>query len=241
MRAVILIGHGSLRADSGAAMIRLAARVREAGVAPITAAAFLNYSRPTLAEALERVLASGASEVIVLPYFLVPGHYVRTDLARLVAAARRANPSLRLHVAEPLGDHPALAELALKRARAAAGETDAVLLVAHGSPDPSANQPIEAVLARVRKQTSANAALCYLGLNQPLLPDALDQLAEQGVRHITVVPYFIQLGGHVARDLPEQVERARQRHPALAITLAAHLGYDTLLVYVIAERVGAVE
>jgi sirohydrochlorin cobaltochelatase len=238
VRAVILIGHGSLRADSGAAMIRLAARVREAEVAPIAAAAFLNYSRPALGEALERVAAGGATEVIVQPYFLVPGHYVRNDLARLVAAAQAANSTLPLQVAEPLGDHPALAELVIKRAQQATAETGNLLLVAHGSPDPTANRPIEAVLGRVRERSAyAGAELCYLGLNQPLVPAALDRLAEQGAKHVTVVPYFIQLGGHVARDLPQHVERARTRHAAMTITLAAHLGYDPLLVQVIAERV----
>src|SRR5690349_9572208 len=85
MRAVLLVGHGSLRSGSGAAMIRLAARVRAAGVAPIAGAGFLNYSRPSFAEALARCAARGADEVVVQPYFLVPGKFVRVDLPRLLA------------------------------------------------------------------------------------------------------------------------------------------------------------
>lgn len=238
MRAVIVIGHGSLREGSGAAMIRLAARVREAGVAPLVSAAFLNYSRPTFGEALVRVVEAGASEVVVAPYFLVPGHYVRSDLPRLLAHEHQRYPGIPLHVAEPLGDHAALAELVLKRARSESVD-DALLLVAHGSPDATANAPIEAVTERVRRTGDyATVELCYLGLNRPLLPDALARLATLGTRHVVVVPYFIQLGGHVARDLPQAIAAARSRYPATAITLAEHLGYDPLLADVLAERVG---
>src|SRR5690349_18477647 len=80
-RAVILIGHGSLRAGAGAAMIRLAERAHAAGVAPIVSAGFLNYSQPTFGEALAGCVENGATEVIIQPYFLIPGKYVRSDLA----------------------------------------------------------------------------------------------------------------------------------------------------------------
>jgi sirohydrochlorin cobaltochelatase len=243
VRAVILIGHGSLRAGSGAAMIRLAARARAAGVAPLAAAAFLNYSRPTFAESLARVAARGADEVVAQPYFLVPGHYVRLGLPRLIAAGRTAHPALRIALAEPLGDHPALAELVLKRAAAAhpvAHSADsALLLVAHGSPDPSANLAVEAVAARVRaKGVYAAVEVCYLGLNQPLLGPAIDEMARRKVARIIAAPYFLQLGGHVADDLPRAIHAARRRHPRTAILLAEHLAYDPLLVPAIAARVG---
>ena len=45
MNAAILVGHGSLRKASGAAMIRLAALLREEGAFPVATATFL--SSPT--------------------------------------------------------------------------------------------------------------------------------------------------------------------------------------------------
>src|SRR5690348_2063631 len=84
--AVMLIGHGSVRSGAGAAMIRLAKRIYQAGVAPIVAAGFLNYRRPTFDEALQRCIQAGASDVIVQPYFLVAGKFVREDLQRMVQA-----------------------------------------------------------------------------------------------------------------------------------------------------------
>src|SRR3989442_50613 len=98
MRAVLLVGHGSLRPGSGAAMIRLAARAQAAGVAPIVGAGFLNYSRPTFAETLARCVTKGATEVVVQPYFLVPGVFVRTDLPRLLKAGQMAHPDVAMRL-----------------------------------------------------------------------------------------------------------------------------------------------
>ena len=247
MQAVILIGHGSLRSGSGAAMIRLAARAREAGVAPIVAAAFLNYSAPDLATTLRRCVAQGAREVLVLPYFLVPGWFVASAVPRLLKKCRPDYPGVSFRIGPPFGAHPALAELVRKRAAIAlaeargapaVGEQPALLMIAHGSPDPSANGPIEEVTELVRAQGSfADVTLCYLGLNTPLVDDAVDAQIARGRRLLVAVPYFLQLGGHVAEDLPALIEAARARHPDATILLAEHLAYDPLLIEVIAQRV----
>jgi sirohydrochlorin cobaltochelatase len=243
MRAVILVGHGSLLRGSGAAMIRLAARAREQHIAPYVAAGFLNYSRPAFGDVLAHAVERGATDVIVQPYFLVPGWFVSRALPPALDACRAMHPQVALRVARPLEDHPALAEILLRRARAAtpdlAGRA-ALVIVAHGSPDPAANWPVDSLAAQLRAICGGAVSTAYLGLNEPPLPDELDRLARAGERQIIVVPYFLQLGGHVAEDLPALIAAARQRHPAATILLAEHLGYDPLLVSAIADRVAEV-
>jgi sirohydrochlorin cobaltochelatase len=109
--------------------------------------------------------------------------------------------------------------------------------MAHGSPDPGANQPIEAIAGRVRASGRfAHVIVCFLELNEPSIPDAIDDMVTRGARHVIAMPYFLQLGGHVAEDLPAAIEAARQRHATTQIILAEHLAYDELLVRVIADR-----
>jgi sirohydrochlorin cobaltochelatase len=283
IRAVIVVGHGSLRPDAGAAMIRLAERAHDAGVAPIVVAGFLNYSQPTFAQALAQCVAGGATEVVVQPYFLVPGKFVREDLVRLLEANRRAHPSVSLRLAEPFGDHPALARLLLKRAIEADERTanpqrlsekdvlpldegretrdgscalrpssvvlrparlthtlhrTGMLIMAHGSPNARSNRPIYAVARRVRaSRRYAAVKVCFLDLNRPSIPDAIAAMAARGIRRVVAMPYFLQLGRHVADDLPAIIGAARERHPDTTLVLAEHLAYDQLLVSVIADRV----
>src|SRR5689334_6335309 len=111
MRAVLLVGHGSRRPGAGAAMIRVAARVRALGIAPITAAGFLYYSRPTFAEGLAHCFAKGAAELVIQPYFLTPDRFVREELPQLLEASHSQRALAGVQLAAPLSDHPALAEL----------------------------------------------------------------------------------------------------------------------------------
>jgi sirohydrochlorin cobaltochelatase len=266
VRAVMLVGHGSLRPGAGAAMIRLAERAQAVGVAPIVSAGFLNYSRPTFGETLARCVESGASEVIVQPYFLVPGKFVREDLARLAEAGRLAHPRVAIQVAQPFGDHPALARLLLRRALEAdylaahphilhqyaaqplevrAGwrplyqlHRTGLLIMAHGSPHSESNAPIYGIARRLRAcGRYANVRVCFMDLNTPSIPDAIADMTGCEIRHIIATPYFLQLGNHVKDDLPAIIAAARARHPASTILLAEHLAYDRLLVSVIADRV----
>lgn len=236
--ALLVVGHGSLRPASGAAMIRVAARLRESGPTPLVAAGFLNYSRPTLAETLQRLIAGGGTAVTVLPYFLVPGYFTRVVLPRALEELRAVHPAMPLVQAEPLGAHPALVELVQRRAiEAGANSASAVILAAHGSPDPAANAPILEVVSQLAARRGFGAVgVSYLGMNKPSIPDTIATLVAAGFRRLVVVPYLLQLGDHAADDIPEVVDVARVIYPAVDIRLAAHLGYDPLLSQVLLAR-----
>ena len=47
--------------------------------------AHMELAKPSLAEGLARCAASGASEVVVCPYFLGPGRHTSRDIPRLVS------------------------------------------------------------------------------------------------------------------------------------------------------------
>jgi sirohydrochlorin cobaltochelatase len=221
-------------------MIRLATRLYEQGVAPIVTAGFLNYSRPRFAEVLVRAVRRGATDVVVQPYFLVHGKFVAEDVPRLIATARAAHPCVDFALGTAFGAHPALAKLIDDRARQTgfAPAEAALLIVAHGSPTPEANAPIYELCAQLRDTAGYQAVgLSFLGLNEPLLGDALDSMVSAGHSTIVIVPYFLQLGGHVAEDLPQIVDAAQLRHLHADICLAQHLDYDLLLLDVLRQRI----
>jgi sirohydrochlorin cobaltochelatase len=234
--AIILIGHGSLRSDSGASMIRIAAQLGERGVAPVVEAAFLNYSRPTLAEVTEKVVAVGVTTVIVQPYFLIAGFYVLNDLTALVAKVNAQFPELTFKLAPVLGTHPALTGLTQRRVQAALEQkptlvAPTLLLMAHGTPLPAANAPLYTLADQlVENLELAGSLVSYLDCNEPSIPDAIDQLVASGTREIVALPYFLHLGRHVAEDLPRLIAEAQARHPNATIRLAHHLDYDLSLV-----------
>jgi sirohydrochlorin ferrochelatase len=246
MKAIVLIGHGSLVSDSGKAMIRLAGQLQKRGTAPIVEPGFLNYSQPTLAKAIAACVESGAAEITVQPYFLIDGKYVREDLAAEIVNAAASHADVNFAVAEVFGSHRLLADIVFDRIRAVdpalgmESRPAGLVLMAHGTPYPKANAPMERIAARVHARADyCRAVISYLDCNQPTIGEAIDQLVADGTNRIITVPYFLHEGRHTQRDLPEILSGARRRHPHVEFRTAAHLGYDLRFAEIIAERVKA--
>lgn len=245
MNSIVLIGHGSLHSDSGASMIRLAARLRQRGIAPIAEAGFLNFSRPTIAEAVAKCVHAGATSVTVQPYFLIDGQYVQQDLPRDVAKIGAPFPDLPIRIAPCFGFHEKLGAIALDRIHTvdpapntSRDSHDALLVMAHGTPLEHANQPVKQMTAWLQQEASYPfAATAYLDCNEPNIARAIDDLAARGARKIVALPYFLHRGRHLRQDLPDILAAARRRHPALTLLEAPHLDYDLRLADVIADRI----
>lgn len=91
----------------------------------------------------------------------------------------------------------------------------ALVLLAHGSPDPDWRHPIERLGERLRERQEEQLVFVgYMELSPPSLFDIAERFAELHVVRATVVPAFLSPGGrHIKRDLPALVERVAERHP----------------------------
>ena len=116
VRAVVLVGYGSVLPGIGTSMIRLAARISAAGIAPIAASAFLSGCRPSFSEALSSCIARGANDIIIQPYALVEDMPIRGDLQQLVRDSRVTHPGIVIRMARPFGAHSGVARVAVQRA-----------------------------------------------------------------------------------------------------------------------------
>ena len=111
--AIILFSHGSLLCGAGETLRLVAERMGARGDAPIVEVGYLNYSEPTLAVAFERCVDRGATEIVIVPYFLVAGKFVRVDLPRAIKPVRERYPEIAVRVAEAMRYHPLLADALL--------------------------------------------------------------------------------------------------------------------------------
>lgn len=117
-RAVLLVDHGSRRAEANRTLDEVAELVRARRPDWIVQVAHMELASPGIAEGLAACLAKGAHEVVVHPYFLAPGRHSTRDIPRMVREAAASHPglgALRVRVSEPLGSHPALVDAILDR------------------------------------------------------------------------------------------------------------------------------
>lgn len=100
----------------------------------------------------------------------------------------------------------------------------ALLLLAHGSPDPEWAHPMEKLQDMLIERCPGHTvALAFLPPAQPDFAAAVNQLVTAGAEKITVAPAFLGRGNHLKRDLPELAEAAAARHN-VAITVLPALG-----------------
>lgn len=102
---------------------------------------------------------------------------------------------------------------------------DAIILFAHGARDPEWARPVQALLDTIKaRRPGMHACTAFLEFMPPTLEAAIDDCVAGGSRHITIVPVFLAQGGHLKREVPPMMERARMRHPGVTLQLTGAIG-----------------
>jgi sirohydrochlorin ferrochelatase len=114
---IVVFGHGSSVASANDAVRTVAASAARAGGWPLYETAFLECE-PRLRDAIAKLVAASASEILVLPYFLTLGIHLQRDLPKLVDDLA-SEFGIRIRVAPPLDGHPGLGAMLIDRANEA--------------------------------------------------------------------------------------------------------------------------
>ena len=112
---LIIVDHGSTEKESNEMFETIVKRFSDYLQHPYVIAAHMELASPNISEAFEELVKKGVKEIIVLPYFLLPGKHSQKDIPRLVQESAQSFPSIRWKVAEPLGVSPYLFELLKER------------------------------------------------------------------------------------------------------------------------------
>jgi precorrin-8X/cobalt-precorrin-8 methylmutase len=107
----------------------------------------------------------------------------------------------------------------------AARSHTAVIFAGHGS---RALDAAEAMLASIENVRARGlfpiVESGYLELCPPDLPTALKTCVEQGATRVLVVPYFLNNGVHIRRDIPNVIRLAAASYPGLSISIGRPIG-----------------
>jgi sirohydrochlorin ferrochelatase len=111
-----------------------------------------------------------------------------------------------------------------------------VVIFGHGSSVESANEAVRRVAAEAAAAGGFELyETAFLDV-PPLLRDAAAQLAAQGAERILVVPYFLTLGIHLQRDLPEMVRKIEAQYPGLTVQVTPPLDGHPALSRIVVDR-----
>jgi sirohydrochlorin cobaltochelatase len=116
----------------------------------------------------------------------------------------------------------------------------ALVILAHGSPHPGANDPLLRIVTEVRERGIYSIVeVGFLECNAPSIAEAIAQCIATGTRRVVGVPYFLHSGTHVIEDLPDLFRQAREQYPGVEFLLAEALGRSPVLTDILEARIAA--
>jgi sirohydrochlorin ferrochelatase len=114
----------------------------------------------------------------------------------------------------------------------------AMLLMAHGSRIPEANQAVHEIAALVKRMSGYDIVeVSFRELHAPNIQQGIDACVVQGAVRILLIPYFLYMGAHVLEDLPAELAEARRRHPGVEMAMGKHLGVHRKLAEIVVDRI----
>ena len=113
--AVLLIAHGSRRDEANADLAQLAEAVRARGDFAVVEIAYLEIAEPSIPAAARACAETGASRVLMLPFFLSAGAHVVEDLDRHRRELSVEIAGVEFVLCPPLGLHKKIIDVVLDR------------------------------------------------------------------------------------------------------------------------------
>ncbi|MBD2129434.1 sirohydrochlorin chelatase [Microcoleus sp. FACHB-1] len=199
---------------------------------PLVGTATLELADTPLHEQIRQfartAVAGACNQIQLLPLFLLPGVHVREDIPAEVALAQRdLGEAVVLNMRPHVGDHPGLGRLLVSQWSGV--DTDAKILLSHGSRRVGGNQPVEAVAQEL------GAVAAYWSV-QPTLEEQIKVLVARGHKRIGILPYFLFPGG-ITDAIAQKLDILQTEFPTLKLTLGEPIGTTDILANLIVDLI----
>lgn len=239
--ALIALAHGSRDPRSVATITTLTEVVGRLRPDLRVEPAFLDLATPTFEESVDKLVAEGHDEIVVVPLLLSDAYHATTDVPAIVAAAEDRHYGVRIRFTRVLGLDAAIFHVLDRRLREAltanrVRELDGLVLAGAGSSDPVANAAIARAARQWGKRHHLPTIAAFASQAPPAAGEAVRALRADGRRHVAVGLLFLAPGFLTDRVTELALE-------AGAITVAEPLGVAPEIAEVIVARysVGALD
>lgn len=116
---------------------------------------------------------------------------------------------------------------------------NALIILAHGSRRRESNKEIAEMadsVAAIADGAYDNISYAYLEVVEPTLLQAIDKVIHDDMSRVTVMPYFLNSGNHVTRDIPAMIKQAEAKYPTCSFVLSPCIGMHESMPKLILEQ-----
>lgn len=113
-----------------------------------------------------------------------------------------------------------------------------IIILSHGSKLKRANASLNETVRAIRQKTGLAAIVpAYLQFCQPDLEKSIKGFIAKGFQRIIIIPFFLFNGNHVTRDIPNIIEKEKEKYPKVNFIYTKNLGEDTRISDIMSEIV----
>ncbi len=242
--SVVLAGHGTRDQEGVKEFEQMVELLREQlGGRPLHHG-YLEFSQPTIAEAVRASIKAGAKKLVVVPALLFAAAHAKNDMPAELNGLRQEFPQIDIHYGAAMDLHPLLLDLARERiiqAESTAQQSvrraeTCLIIVGRGTSDPDANSEISKLCRMLEEGMGFGTSfVCYSGTAKPLVADGLKAAAKLGHKRIIVMP-FLLFNGVLVKRVREAAAALAVRHPEIEVLTSHYMGVHPSLARVFAER-----
>ncbi|QGU00246.1 Sirohydrochlorin cobaltochelatase CbiX(small) [Candidatus Syntrophocurvum alkaliphilum] len=115
---------------------------------------------------------------------------------------------------------------------------EGIILLGHGSRRKEANEEIRQITELFKKNNNDKVyETAFLSNAKPDMEEAADILVSKGIEKIVMMPVFLVEGIHIKEDIPEVIEKLKNKYPNIEFLIAKHIGPHPSLVNIVQERI----
>lgn len=234
MKAILYIGHGT-RSKTGAEEVKsFLNRVIERVDTLIQEISFLELTEPSIEEGFRRCVERGATEITVVPIFLLAAGHIKDDIPNVLSVLSKQYPEVQINIRNPFGVQNRILDAIAELVRGAAGEVtsqDSLLIVGRGSSDPSIQTAFTQIANGIKARLQTNhVSVSYLAAAEPRLSEGFEAAMEISSGRVIVIPYLLFSGLLLAEV--NQMVRNKQKEREIICTgqLSRHRVIEDIVV-----------
>jgi sirohydrochlorin ferrochelatase len=115
MKGILAIAHGSRAKETEATLEAILSMAKTKLPGIVIECAFMEFSDRTVEKGVSALVASGVTEIKIVPYFLFMGIHMKEDIPKMVAECAANYPGVKITMGEPLGVDERIADIIVDR------------------------------------------------------------------------------------------------------------------------------
>ena len=240
---ILICGHGSRNKLAITEFQELTRLIQKKFPSILVEFGFLEFAKPSLTDALDKLRNSSIKKVIAIPAMLFAAGHVKNDIPSLLMNYAKKT-DIEIIYGRELGINNLMISAACDRVKevfeknnSLTPEESLLVVVGRGSSDPDANSNVSKITRMVVEGVGLGwGETVFSGVTFPLVEPGLRNVVRLGYKNIIIFPYFLFSGVLVTR-IKRQSDLVALDNPQVTFHEAKYLSSHKYVIENFVERI----